>query len=120
MFGGLTFLGGAGLGFIAIYLTNRRNWWAIIPSGVLLTLGGVSFASNFTRGQDTGALFFIGLGLTFLFEAIPPTGSHGMTWAFIPAAILLIFGALLETPFKGSLDYIWIAAIFLGGISMIW
>ncbi|HCM96133.1 MAG: hypothetical protein A2X25_04250 [Chloroflexi bacterium GWB2_49_20] len=120
MFGGLTFLGGIGLGFIVIYLKNRRNWWAIIPSGVSITLGVISFVSNFAHRQDTGALFFIGLGLTFLLLAILPTGTHTMTWAFIPATILLIFGSLLGTTFKGSLDYIWIAALFLGGISMIW
>jgi hypothetical protein len=119
-FGGLAFLGCIGLGFVAIYIANHTHWWAIIPSGALLTIGIISAVSNLAQGVETGAILFIGLGLTFFFLAILPTGSTGMTWALIPATILLIIGALLGTPFKGSLDYLWIAALFLGGVSMIW
>ena len=27
------------LPFWAVYLANRRNWWAIIPSGVMVVIG---------------------------------------------------------------------------------
>lgn len=119
-YGGLAFLGSLGLGFLTIYIANRKHWWSIIPSGVLLTLGIISSVSSQIEGQDTGALFFLGLGFTFLLVAILPTGFNRMNWALIPATILLIFGILLGTPFRGSLDYIWIGALFLGGIYMIW
>ena len=120
MYGGLAFLGAMGLGFLIIYFVNRKHWWAIIPSGVLITLGLISSVSNQMQGQDTGALFFIGLGITFLLVAILPNRNLRMNWAFIPAMILLIFGALLGTSFRGSLDYIWIGALFCGGIYMVW
>ncbi|MDO9131278.1 MAG: hypothetical protein Q7U34_15575 [Anaerolineales bacterium] len=42
------------------------------------------------------------------------------TWAYIPAVILMVFGALIDTAFQGSLDYVWIAALFLGGLALIW
>lgn len=120
IFNGLAFLGSMGLGFFMIYIANRNHWWAIIPAGVLITLGAISYFSKYFQGQETGALFFVGLGLTFLLVALLPTGSHRMNWAFIPGSLLLLFGVLLGTPFRNSLDYIWIGALFIGGLSMIW
>jgi len=119
-FSGLAFLGALGFGFLLIYFFNRKHWWAIIPSGVLITLGIISTVSYQMQGQDTGALFFIGLGITFLLVAILPNKAQRMNWAFIPATILFIFGALLGTSFRGWLDYVWIGALFCGGIFMIW
>jgi len=119
-YGGLAFLGALGLGFLVIYIVNRKHWWTLIPSGVLLSLGLISSVSNELQGQDTGSLFFIGLGLTFLLVALLPTGSHRMSWAFIPASILLIIGTLLGTTLRSLFDYIWIGALFVGGFYMIW
>jgi len=119
-FSGLTFLGSLGTGFLVIYIINRKNWWAIIPSGVLFTIGIVSSISNPMDGKDTGALFFIGLGITFFLVAILPNKAQPMKWSFIPATILLLFGTLLGSSFSGVLDYIWIGALFCGGLYMIW
>jgi len=74
--GGLAFLGAIGLGFWAIYLTSRERWWAIIPGGVLITLGCVSALSDVFGILNTGGVFFIGLGLTFLLVALLP----GLYW----------------------------------------
>jgi hypothetical protein len=114
--GGLAFLGGIGLGFWAVYLTGRERWWAIIPGGVLLTLGATSALSQAFRIQDTGSVFFIGLGLTFLLVAVLAR----QKWGYIPAIILIVAGALVDTAFEGSLDFVWIAALFLGGAALIW
>jgi hypothetical protein len=119
-YSGLAFLGAMGLGFLTIYIIDQKHWWAIIPSGVLFTLGIISLISNQMQGQDTGALFFVGLGITFFLVAILPNKGQPMKWAFIPATILMLFGTLLGTSFRGALDYIWIGALFCGGIYMIW
>lgn len=113
---GLAFLGGIGLGFWAVYFSGRERWWAIIPGGVLITLGATAALSEAFRIRDTGSVFFVGLGLTFLLVAV--LARH--TWAYIPAVILMVFGALIDTAFQGSLDYVWIAALFLGGLALIW
>jgi len=117
---GFSFLGMVGIGFLAIYLSNRKLWWTLIPSGVIITLGGISIVSNFLDGQETGALFFIGLGITFILVRILPNGTQRMNWAFIPAAILLIIGTLLGSSLSSYLDYIWITILFMGGLIMIW
>ena len=115
---GLAFMTGLSLGFWVVYIADRSRWWAIIPAGVLLTLGIVAGLDAMVAGGDSGGVFFIGLGITFLLVAILPPA--GRTWAYIPAAALLILGAVLGTPFAGALDYVWIAALFVGGVALIW
>lgn len=113
--GGLAFLGGIGLGFLAVYAANRHHWWALIPGGVLVTLGAVSAMSERYRVEDTGGVFFVGLGLTFLLVAV----LANMKWAYIPAGVLLIVGIILGTPFVGLMEYIWIGLLLLGGLILI-
>lgn len=113
---GLLFFAGISLGFWWVYFTNtQERWWAIIPAGVLLTLGIVSSVGDASEGMATGGLFFLGLGLTFILVAVLPGGS-GRSWALIPGIILLLFGALLGTPYSGFTQYLWPAVlIILGG-----
>jgi hypothetical protein len=111
---GLVFFAGISLGFWWVYFTAREHWWAIIPAGVLLTLGIVSVIDNASDGMATGGLFFLGLGLTFILVAVLPGGS-GRSWALIPGTVLLLFGALLGTPYSGITDYLWPAVLILLG-----
>lgn len=114
-FDGLVFFAGISLGFWWVYFTDRERWWAIIPAGVLLTLGIVSSVDDVSGGMETGGLFFLGLGLTFILVAVLP-GGRGRSWALIPGTILLLFGALLGTPYGGLAEYLWPAIlIVLGG-----
>jgi hypothetical protein len=113
--GGLFFLGFLGLGFVAVYFSDRQRWWALIPGGVLLTLGFVSVLSNVYGGRETGGFFFLGLGLTFLLVAVLAS----MQWAYIPGVVLLVMGALLGTPFVGTLNFIWPIVLIFGGLVLI-
>jgi hypothetical protein len=113
--GGLAFLGGIGLGFWAIYFSERTRWWAIIPGGVLLTLGITSVMSDAYGVMDSGGVFFVGLGLTFVLVALLAK----MKWAFIPAAVLLLLGFFLGTPFVGYMQYIWIGVLLVAGVILV-
>ena len=115
---GLAFLGSLGIAFWVVYFTGRERWWAIIPGGVLLTLGVVSALDDSASG-NSGGVFFMGLGLTFLLTAVLPS-TVSRNWAYIPAAILLVFGAILGTPYSSITNYIWpIILVLLGGY-LIW
>jgi hypothetical protein len=116
---GFASLGGIGVGFWAVYLSGRQRWWAIIPGGVLLTLAILSVLSVGYGLVDSGGVFFVGLGLTFLLVAL----LEKMKWAYIPSAVLLLLGLFLSvifgTSFTGVLEYIWIGILLLGGAVLV-
>ena len=117
---GLAFLGFLGLSFLAVYLNNRGRWWAIIPAGVLITLGVTAVLTDAygarEGARETGGIFFLGLGLTFLLLAVLAS----LQWAYIPGVILLLMGVLLGyTRFTGVFNYVWPAALILVGLLLI-
>ena len=113
------FLGALGVAFMLVYLTDRSRWWGIIPGGVLLTLALVASVDK-TNWINTGSLFFGGLGLTFLLVAILPNNVGKMQWAYIPAIVLILMGALLASQVTaGVADYIWPAALILVGLAVV-
>lgn len=108
-------LGGIGLSFFLVYLVNRENWWAIIPAGVLVTLGVISVVEAGNINVETGGYFFIGIGLTFFLLAILPTSHGQMKWAFIPAIVLLVMGILIAAAEQDIMAYVWPVLVILGG-----
>ena len=112
---GFLFLGALGLGFFAVYFSDRKRWWAIIPGGVLITLGLVATIGEVSDGRQVAGLLFLGIGLTFLLVAILAS----LQWAWIPGLILLVIGAFIGMPFSGSLNYAWPVALIAGGALLI-
>jgi len=113
--GGLAFLGSIGAGFWAIYLSDRSRWWAIIPGGVLVTLGFTSVMTDVFGLFDSGGVFFVGLGITFMMVAVLAK----MKWAYIPAAVLLLLGFFVGTPFIGAMEFIWIGILLVAGAALV-
>ena len=111
---GMVILGGIGLSFLVIYLTDRRQWWAIIPAGVMITLGVVAGLSD-TYGIDGGAIFFLGLSLTFAFLALTPTKDGKMRWAWIPALILFLISGIVFSQAMPWFQYFWPSALIIVG-----
>ena len=113
IFSGGIILGGIGLGFWLIFFTNRNFWWAVIPAGVLSSLAIVSVLSEFF---ETGGLFLVGLGLTFILLAVLPGYENRLQWAYIPGGILTLIG-LLTMPVLGNIfNILWpLALIGAGG-----
>lgn len=115
--GSTIFLGSSGAGFLAVFVTNPRHWWAIIPGGTLISLAGVTALDVVWIGfLNPATVLFIGLGVTFgALGALSGYLNQNLRWAYIPAAILLIVGLILSTPFSGALTWLWpLALIALG------
>ena len=113
------FLGTLGLAFMIVYITDHSRWWGIIPGGVLLTLALVASVDK-ANWMNTGSLFFGGLGLTFLLVAIVPNTVGRMQWAYIPAIVLILMGALLASQVTaGVADYIWPVVLILVGLVVV-
>lgn len=117
--GGLFVLGGIGLAFVAVYLSDRRNWWAIIPAGVMLTLAVISVLDQLFIRFDSGGLLFLGLALTFALVALLPNPHGQMSWAWYPAVGLAVFGLVVAAASQNLLRYFWPLILILGGLILI-
>lgn len=81
------------LPFAAAYLTDRtRNWWALIPGGVMLFLAMVTLLVDNVGGEWVGAMFLLIIALTFLFIYL---NNRTRIWALIVA---YVFGVLSIAP----------------------
>jgi hypothetical protein len=86
----------------------------------MLTLAAVAGVSQATSGLGTGGLFFLGLGATFGLVYLLPTAKGRMKWALIPAAVLLIFGALLAASEAEVLKYVGPAVLVVAGLYLVY
>jgi hypothetical protein len=113
---GTIILGGIALSFLLVYLVANKNWWAIIPAGVMGTLAVVAALDPITTGDVSGGIFFLGLGLTFGLVAVLPNSIGQMHWAWIPAAILGVFGLILLLAAQSIINYVWPSILILAGV----
>jgi hypothetical protein len=118
--GGALFLGGIGLSFLLIYLIRREFWWALIPAGALFTLAAVVVVSSLGYEVESGGVLFLGLGLTFGLLAVLPTPEGRLTWAWIPGLVLLVMGLLVISAAANLINYLWPAALILGGLILVY
>jgi hypothetical protein len=83
--------------FAAAYLTDRtRNWWAVIPGGVMLFIGLTTLLVDSVRGEWIGALFLFLIALSFLAVYL---NDRGRVWALLVAYII---GVLSIAPMLAS------------------
>ena len=81
------------LPFAAAYLTDRtRNWWALIPGGVMLFLALTLLMVDTIGGEWVGAMFLLMIGLAFLAVYL---NNQTRIWALIVA---YVFGVLSIAP----------------------
>lgn len=116
--GGALFLGSISLPFWVIYLTRRKEWWALIPAGSLLTLAVVAAVSQLAEGGIAGGVFFLGLAATFGLIYVLPTPEGKMTWAAYPALALLTVGAIVLVASTSLLRFLGPAVLILLGIAL--
>lgn len=111
---------GIGSSFVAIYLIDHQNWWAIIPGGVLLSIGIIIGLEQYVSETVFIGLFFLGIGLTFGILSLVTTPQGRMNWALIPAGILGLIGLVLML-FSGDVfRIVGAAALILVGIYFIY
>jgi len=117
--GGSLVLGGIGLAFLAVYLSNREFWWALIPAGVMATLALVVGLENALGDVEVGGVFFLGLALTFALVGLLPNPQGSMRWAFIPAVILGVIGLLIMVAMPTVINYLWALALIAAGLILL-
>jgi hypothetical protein len=102
-----------------VYLADRRNWWALIPAGVMLSLTLVVLSDNLFRGIDSGWVLFFGIGLTFAVIAALPGPRGQMSWAWIPSIIAFVIGGIILASSVNIFNYIWPLLLMVGGLVLI-
>jgi len=101
--------------FAAAYLTDRsRNWWALIPGGVMLFLALVTLLVDSAGGEWVGALFLFMIALSFLLVYL---NNQTRTWAVLVAYITAVLGIapLMAT---GGRDAAYYGPIFLFAVAL--
>lgn len=78
----------AGVGFLSVFISNRQQWWTLIPAMVLLALASIIFL-NYAfpeLGAQLGGVIILGaIGLSFVLIYLV---NRENWWAIIPAGVL--------------------------------
>lgn len=82
----------AGLVFVGVFVADKRQWWALIPGGVLIVQAIIPVLDLFLPGEVTGALFFVGVGLVFGVLYLLRGPDRPLGWAIWPALGCCAFG----------------------------
>ena len=77
--------------FVAAYLTDRtRNWWALIPGGVMLFLSLITLLVDYTSTDEwIGALFLFMVAISFFVVYL---NNRTQWWALLVAYITGVLG----------------------------
>ena len=109
--------------FVYLYAKNEAKWWAIIPAGVLCTLGTIVIldAFNLVRTDQEGVVFFTGSGLTFLYLTQIGAGAR-FRWAKYAGLILCLiaFFIFLETEAWLRTEFLIAAILIVSGVFLIY
>jgi len=120
---GVLFVGQA-IAFAHIYLLDRaERWWAIIPGGFMLMLGGTIALSSLTEDPAVlGTFLFIGLGAVFFLLYL--LGQRWqLWWALVPGSVLVLLGLFLFSVGLGQQNLplrLWPVLLPLLGAWLIW
>ncbi|MBE0696499.1 MAG: hypothetical protein IH586_06215, partial [Anaerolineaceae bacterium] len=112
----LLVFGGAGAAFVAVFLSNRENWWAVIPGFTLIGLA-VLISNILPENGDAGAAIFLGMvGLSFW---VIYAQKREFWWAIIPGgvlaslALMLLFSGLLGGEGEPAIFFLGMGVTFL-------
>jgi hypothetical protein len=83
--------GGAGVVFTGVFLTNRENWWAIIPGFTLLGLA-VLISDILPSGDASASIFLGSIGLSFWVIYLQ---KRDFWWAIIPGGVLVSLALMI-------------------------
>jgi hypothetical protein len=102
--------------FVAAYLTDRsRNWWALIPGGIIFFLALTTLVVDSTRGEWIGTLFLAMLALSFLVVYL---NNRVRTWALLVAYILAVLSIAPAMASVGSRTAAYYGSVFLFAVAL--
>lgn len=104
------------LPFLVAYLTDRtRNWWALIPGGIMLFLAMVTLLVDNVGGEWIGSLFLFLIALSFFVVYL---NNHARTWALLVAYIMFVLSIAPAMSSGGDEMAAYFGAVFLFAIAL--
>lgn len=104
------------LPFLVAYLTDRtRNWWALIPGGIMLFLAMVTLLADNVGGEWIGSLFLFLIALSFFVVYL---NNHARTWALLVAYIMFVLSIAPAMSSGGGEMAAYFGAVFLFAIAL--
>jgi len=104
------------LPFAVAYLTDRtRNWWALIPGGVMLFLAMTTLLVDNVGGEWIGSLFLFLIGLSFLVVYL---NNRTRTWALLVAYIMGVLSIAPAMSSGGGDTAAYFGSVFLLAIAL--
>jgi hypothetical protein len=102
--------------FVVAYLTDRtRNWWALIPGGIMLFLAMVTLLADNVGGEWIGSLFLFLIALSFL---IVYFSNRTRNWALLVAYILGVLALAPAMASGGGDTAAYFGSVFLFAIAL--
>jgi hypothetical protein len=94
--------------FLLIFVFDRRQWWALIPGGVMTVIAFMpALGDSNLSGEFVGGMFFLGMAAVFALVRLATLSDPRMAWAWWPAAILGGFGAFVMLMGTVASQFFW-------------
>ena len=106
-----------GVPFLAVYLRNRDNWWAIIPSFILFAIALMLLLTtlNVLSDEMIAPLILFSIAIPFLVVYFT---NRDYWWALIPAYAMIVIGIMVGLIETGILKDLLIPAYIMMAIAI--
>jgi len=107
-----------GVIFLVTFVSDRRQWWALIPGCLMLGLAVVILNSEnqFISAALANALFLFSIGLPFLLIYLV---DQRMWWALIPGGVLCVIALITFLTGSVGISGTTITAVILFGLAIV-
>jgi hypothetical protein len=120
---GALFLAGIALGFLVVFVQNRRErWWALLQAETILLIALLGLGMGVPESATTwlGGLLFGGFAASFFFVWLLSGNRARLLWALILSGVLAIFAAVILTSGQSQMVLLlWPGLLLLIGFFLI-
>ncbi len=120
---GALFLGGIALGFVIVFLQDRRErWWALLQAETILLMALLGLGLGIPQGSEklVGTLLFGGFAASFFLVWLFSRDRGRLLWALILAGVLAIFAAIIFTSGQSQmLLLLWPGLLLIIGLFLV-